>query len=106
MNMEFKLYQISEEGKGCYVPKKERLTTFECWAMRKAYCQLYDQFGPGCVVDSKLEDTIVWNGNELYNVEYKATQDHGQVRLFMTEKNDLMYEICYDDQPNKLFLVH
>ena len=106
MDMEFKIYQISEEGKECYVPKKEKLTIFECWAMRKAYCQLYDQFGPKVVCDRKIDDNIVWNGGELYNVEYQATKDHGQVRLWMTEKNDLMYEICYDDQPNKLFLVH
>jgi len=52
-------------------------------------------------------DCIVWNGNELYNTEYQATKDGGEVRLWMNTNDDLMMEVFYsDDRPNKLFLVY
>lgn len=107
MDMIFKRFQISEEGKECYKPKQKKMTPFEGWAMCMAYCQLYDQFGPHAVSDRKIMGCIVWNGNELYNTEYQATKDGGEVRLWMNTNDDLMMEVFYsDDRPNKLFLVY
>ena len=107
MYMKFNRFEISEEGKSNYQPKQKKMTPFEGWAMCMAYCHLYDQFGPYAVSDRKIIDCIVWNGNELYNTEYQATRDGGEVRLWMNTNDDLMMEVFYpDDRPNKLFLVH
>lgn len=107
MDMIFKRFQISEDGKECYKPKQKKMTPFEGWAMCMAYCQLYDQFGPNAVSDRKIMGCIVWNGNELYNTEYQATKDGGEVRLWMNTNDDLMMEVFYsDDRPNKLFLIY
>ena len=104
--MELKLYRISEEGKECYNPKKGIRTIFECWAMRVAYCQLYNLYsGFGLLPHQTINDCIVWNGNELYNTEYQITQGRGVTRLWMNTNDDLMLEVCHDDKPNELFLV-
>lgn len=106
MDMKFDIYQVKEEFKECFVPKKGHLSNFEQWAMIKAYCELYDLLGPNCVSDHKLQSVCVWNGNELYNTTYQATKEPDCItRLWLTENGILMLEICYDDmnKPNKLY---
>lgn len=104
MDMKFDIYQVKEEFKECFVPKKGHLTPFEKWAMIKAYCSLYDLLGPNCVSDRKLQDTCVWNGNDLYNVEHQISKDGGSSRLWLTGNGILMLEVYYDDgRPDKLY---
>lgn len=102
--MTFDLFEISKEYKENFIPKQGHLSNFEQWAMIKAYCALYDQFGPDCVLTYKLQETCVWNGNYLYNVMHQISKDGGSSRLWLTESGILMLEIYYDDErPNKLF---
>lgn len=106
MEMKFDIYQISEENKENFVPKKGHLSNFEQWAMIKAYCELYDLLGPDCVSDFKLQGTCVWDDKYLYNVFYQATKEPDCItRLWLTESEILMLEICYNDmdKPNKLY---
>lgn len=104
MEMTFDIYQIEEENKAAFTPKQGNLSSFEHWAMIKAYCSLYDLLGPWAVSDRKIEETCVWDGNKLYNVSYQISEDSGSSCLWMTDNGILMLEIYYDDErPNKLF---
>ena len=104
MDMMFDIFQISEENKDCFVPKKGHLSNFENWAMIKAYCQLHYQVKKIYESEHELQGKCVWNGNELYNTEHQITNDDGNSCLWLTENNILMLEVYYDDdRPNKLF---
>lgn len=104
MEMTFNIHPIKEAYKKNFIPKKEYLSNFESWGLIKAYCELYDLYGPYCVSDSKLQETCVWNGNDLYNVSYQITKDDGDSRLWLTENNILMLEVYYkDERPSKLY---
>lgn len=107
MDMELNLYQVPEEGKEFYHPKGGRRTLFECWAMREMYCQLYNLRSGFLEQPHKcINECMVWNGNELYNTEFQITSDDGTTRLWMNTNDELMLEVCYDDRPNKFYLVY
>lgn len=104
MEMTFNIHPIKEAYKKNFIPKKGYLSNFEGWGLIKAYCELYDLYGPYCVSDSKLQETCVWGGNNLYNVSYQITKDDGDSRLWLTENNILMLEVYYkDERPSKLY---
>lgn len=107
MEMTFDIYQISEEYKKNFIPKKESLSNFEQWAMIKAYCQLYAQLGAWEVPAETLEETCVWDGNYLYNVEHQIDPDdegnNPSSRLWLTENGILMLDVYADGTPDKLY---
>ena len=101
MDMTFEVHEIPIESHEVFVPLSERLSSFEQWSLLKAYCQLYNQVNLGYVSERKIVDTCVWNGNELYNVEYQLTNEAAITRLWLTKSRILMLEICFDDLDKK-----
>lgn len=104
MNMNFEVHEIPMESHVNFKPLSERLSSFEQWGMIKAYCHLYNQVND-YVSERKIKDTCVWNGNELYNVNFQITNDKAVTRMWLTQTRILMLEICYDDfdKKNRLF---
>lgn len=82
MRMTFGLLRVEEENKKNFIPKKGHLSSFEQWAMVQAYCQLYWQVMPKLVSDKQIYDTGVWNGNELYNVEYQISRSRTALLVY------------------------
>lgn len=101
MEMTFEVHEIPMESHVNFKPLSERLSSFEQWGMIKAYCQLYNQVNLGYVSERKIVDTCVWNGNELYNVNFQLTNEKAITRLWLTQTRILMLEIFYDDLDKK-----
>lgn len=98
MEMKFNIFQIDEEYKYDFRPKRECLSNFEWWSLRQAYCQLYLQTKNRKATFQQVWDTCTCRGNALYNTEYQITDKRLCItRLWLTENMILMLEERPDD---------
>lgn len=124
MYTDFSPFEVLPEFREKFIPKDPHtLSSFESWAMVKAYAALFKEvYGEDrCPPLSKIEDNCVWDGVYLYNVEYQIVLEEllidlddpnlldknpfssARSRLWLTKKGVLMLEVYSDNHPSRLY---